>query len=152
MNRIDPTGLTDYFLGINANGALGEEGGDIGAGIYWDSNNPSNSGAYFSSGTAVGVGGGVAIMAGAAKDINGNAINFNINTPMRTCVTPSLSTSNGQPTLSAGAFGYGAGGGATISQTNTQTVTISPVVNAYNSTTSTNDISWANWLSTFMSP
>ncbi len=122
VTGIDPTGQWDLNIGFEAEVAVLFWGIDIGGGVVFDFDHPSQGGLYGSYGRAVGATAGIGVGVGfAQRDIEGQGYNGDANV-----LIPSVAVSFDQPSL--GAFngvmvtgGLGVGGAYSETKTSTWT-------------------------------
>jgi RHS repeat-associated protein len=123
VNRRDPSGLADIFLGVEGdlNGVVGGEGG---FGIVFDTDNWLDSGIYGTVGFGAGANVGVSVCGGyARREIEGWGTDIDINAGK---VSPTfLFDEEGFNGMS---FGVGPGVGASIGASNTWTLSIGDLV------------------------
>jgi hypothetical protein len=128
VTRIDPMGLADIFLSVEAELAV-VVGVDVSIGIVYDTDHPWESGVFVSGGGALGATAGVGAGAGfALRDIEGPSYNGDANIWL-----VSGTASFDQPRLEAfngATVTVGPGVGGAYSETNTLTLTVRRVVDA----------------------
>ena len=123
VNKIDPFGLLDYFAGgeVDIVPIVGVEGG---IGVVFDSDNFLDSGVYYGGGVAYGANVGASVGAGVCREIEGEATNIDLN-----IIVGSPVIILDEKGISGFSGGLGRGYGASVSHTNTRTLTIRDVIN-----------------------
>jgi len=121
---IDPEGLADIFLGLDAEAVLKGMGPEVGLGLVYDTDDPCASGFYGSLGPGLGANWGAAIVGGfAIRDIEGISYNIDANLGPVTVVA-----SFDDAGFNAGAVGLGKGAGASVSAMPAATYTFGKAV------------------------
>ena len=123
---VDPEGLADIYWGIEGE-LSGICGIDLGYGYVIDTDHPLQSGIFLTVGPVIGPNVGGAVFGGlAARDIEGHSLTFDANLNIW---TPTVSLDEEGP--NAVTVGWGRGKGASVSFTNTRTLTIGDVRDAH---------------------
>jgi len=121
---IDPEGLVDIFLGLDAEAVLKGMGPELGLGLVYDTDDPCASGFYGSLGPGLGANLGAAVVGGfALRDIEGISYNLDVNVGPVTLVA-----SFDDAGFNALAVGGGKGAGGSVSAMTTGTYTFGKAV------------------------
>ena len=115
--RVDPAGLQDIFLGLDAEAVLCGIGPEGGLGLVYDTDDPSASGFYGTFGPALGKNLGAGIVVGfALRDIEDISYNIDVNAGIFAGVL-----SFDAQGFNSVALGVGKGAGVSLSAMNTET-------------------------------
>jgi RHS repeat-associated protein len=118
VNRVDPEGEFDIFFGGEAD-VVGAKGLECSGGFVLDTDDLADSGLFFSWGPAAGANVGLGILGGVQKELEGQALNLDVNYG-----NTSVSASFNETGFNGISASYGTGLGLSISYTNTRTYTV----------------------------
>jgi RHS repeat-associated protein len=125
INRFDPKGLVDIFIGFEGDLVGGPIGGESALGIVIDTDHPLESGIFRTGGPAAGGNVGVSVCVGAVvRDVEGFGSDIDANIGQW---SPSLIFDD--QGVNGASLGYGPGVGVSLAQGYTTTITVQDAIN-----------------------